>query len=97
MPSEKSIVDAIQKYLRNHGAWVYKTHGSQFGRAGVPDLIVCMEGRFFAFEVKNENGRASDLQLREIRLIQNASGVAHVVRSVDEVRAILRAEGIQRV
>ena len=79
------------KWLKSHGAWVYKTHGSQFGRSGVPDLIVCWEGRFFAFEVKNENGRVSDHQKREIRLIQNAGGVAHVVKSLEEVKELLKS------
>lgn len=87
--SEKAIVDAIVKWLRMQGAWVVKTHGSAFGHAGIPDLLVCWKGRFFAFEVKNENGKASDFQLRQIRLIRQAGGVAHVVRSLDEVKGIL--------
>lgn len=89
-PSEKSIVEAITKFLRSHGAWVYKTHGSQYGRAGVPDLIVCYEGRFYALEVKKpEGGRVSRLQEIEIERIRKARGIATVVRSVEDARAVV--------
>jgi hypothetical protein len=86
---EKAAQDRGAKWLRLQGAWVYKTHGSQYGRAGVPDHLICWNGKFVALEWKNDTGRASDLQLREIRLIQNAGGVAHVVRSVEEMKGIL--------
>lgn len=86
-PSEKSIVDAITKYLRAKGAYVVKQHGSQYGRAGVPDLLVCYEGRFYGFEVKKPvGGVVSKLQLIEIDRIKAAGGIAAVVTSVQQVK-----------
>ena len=88
-PSEKSIVDAITKYLRIKGAYVVKQHGSQYGRAGVPDLLVCYKGRFFAFEVKKPEGTVSMLQKIEIGRVQDAGGIACVVYGVEQVKGIL--------
>lgn len=46
-------------HMRKDGAAVYgerlviiKYHGSQFGEAGVSDLLCCLDGRFIAVEVK---------------------------------------------
>lgn len=89
-PSEKSIVEACVRYLHKIGAWHMKTHGSQIGRAGIPDLIVCYQGQFFAFEVKKPVvGRATRLQLLEIERIQRADGIAHVVTSALEMKEII--------
>ena len=60
-----------------------------YGTAGIPDIIACVDGRFYAFEVKTETGKATELQKATIRKIQRAGGMAVIVRSVSEVRAVL--------
>ena len=58
-------------------------------RNGTPDIIACIDGRFFAFEVKTPNGRVAPIQDAQISAITLAGGSAHVVRSVDDVKKIL--------
>lgn len=60
-----------------------------YGVAGIPDIIACVDGRFYAFEVKTDIGRTTKLQDATIRKILDAGGTAVVVRSVDEVRAVI--------
>lgn len=60
-----------------------------YGTAGIPDIIACINGRFYGFEVKTEDGRPTKLQESTIRKIKNAGGIALVVRSVDEVKAVI--------
>ena len=92
---ESDIVAAILRYLRTvPGCFAWKTHGGMYGTAGIPDIIACVEGRFFAFEVKTESGKVTPLQAATIQKILAAGGMAAVVRSVDEVRAILRQDGV---
>lgn len=87
---EADIVKAIMKYLKTvPNCFCWKEHGGMYGTAGIPDIIACVDGRFYAFEVKTETGRATELQKATIRKILAAGGTALVVRSVDEVRAVL--------
>lgn len=87
---EADIVKAILKYLRTApGCFCWKEHGGMYGTAGIPDIIACIEGRFFGFEVKTEDGKTTKLQEATIRKILAAGGVALVVRSVDEVRTAI--------
>lgn len=87
---EKDIVNAIMKYLRSlPKCFCWKEHGGMYGTAGIPDIIACVDGRFYRFEVKTEKGRPTALQEATIRKILAAGGTAVVVRSVDEVRSIL--------
>ncbi len=64
--------------------------------AALPDVtrgidIACVDGRFYGFEVKTETGKPTKLQEATIRKILKAGGAAVIVRSVDEVRAVIEA------
>ena len=50
-----------------------------FGRAGIPDIVGCLNGRFFAIECKAGKGTTTALQDREISRINDAGGTAIVV------------------
>jgi hypothetical protein len=84
---EADIVKAIMNYLKTvPGCFCWKEHGGMYGTAGIPDIIACINGRFFGFEVKTEGGKPTKLQASTIRKILAAGGTALVVHSVDEVR-----------
>ena len=92
--TEKEIVSKILRYLMTvPNCFYFKEHGGMYGCAGIPDIIACVNGRFFAFEVKTPAGRPTKLQEATIKKILAAGGVAVVVRSADEVRAVLRENG----
>ena len=42
--------------------FAWKEHGGMYGTAGIPDIIACVDGRFYAFEVKTETGKPTKLQ-----------------------------------
>lgn len=87
---EAEIVTSIMKYLKSvPRCFCWKEHGGMYGTAGIPDIIACIDGQFFGFEVKTETGKATALQEATIRKILVAGGTAIVVRSVDEVRRIV--------
>lgn len=87
---EKEIIAAIKEYLKTiNNCFYWKEHGSQFGQAGIPDIICCLKGKFIAFEVKTEKGKTTILQEVTIRKIRIAGGYAEVVRSVEDVKAII--------
>ena len=87
---ESDIVKRIREYLKTvPGCFFWKEHGSQYGTAGIPDIIACINGHFFGFEVKTDDGRPTKLQEATIRKINEAGGTAVVVRSVEEVRRII--------
>ncbi len=60
-----------------------------YGTAGIPDIIACIEGKFYAFEVKTSSGKLTKLQEITIEKIQKAKGQAYKVTSVKEVADIV--------
>ena len=88
--AERDIVAAILRLLKKTpNCFSWKTHGGMYGVAGIPDIIACIEGHFFGFEVKTDKGKPTVLQEATIRKILRCGGTAAVVRSVDEVRALI--------
>lgn len=84
---EKRIENQIKRYLDSIGAWHIKTHGSMFSKAGTPDIIACVKGKFVAIEVKRpEGGKISELQKYHINAISEAGGLAFVSRSLEETK-----------
>lgn len=90
MVSEKTIENQIKCYLDQIGAWYIKTHGNMFSKAGTPDIIACINGRFVGIEVKKPGGKVSALQLAQIKRIERAGGIAFVTDSLKHTQMELR-------
>lgn len=70
---------------REFGGWWFKVWGGPFQQAGIPDIIGCVNGMFFALEVKMPKGRVSEIQTHTIEAINiKGGGCAVVVRSPEE-------------
>lgn len=77
---EKIFENKIKKYIESKGGYQLKYWaGSQFTKAGIPDLLCCINGYFVAIEVKAQNGKPSELQLYTIEQIRKAGGFAFVL------------------
>ena len=87
---ESAIVTSILTYLKSRpDCFCWKEHGGLYGTAGIPDIIACVGGKFYGFEVKTERGKPTALQEATIRKINATGGLAAVVRSVADVKAVL--------
>jgi VRR-NUC domain len=58
-------------------------------KAGVADLILLHDGKFFALEVKTETGRVTDAQRAFIEAVIGAGGHGAIGRGVDQCLEIL--------
>lgn len=92
MPTEKSIVEAILKYLNSlDRCRARKIHGGPY-MAGWPDILCVKDGQAYFFEVKRPGGKPTKLQLYELKEWMKAGAMIAVVNSVNDVRAVLERE-----
>jgi Holliday junction resolvase len=95
MTPEKRVKKQVVEQLKSLGAEVYyffpMTGG--YGKSGVPDIVGCYRGMFFAIECKAGKNSTTMLQDREIAAIHAAEGAAWVVNesTADNVRAMMLA------
>lgn len=75
MGNEKNFENRVKKFLKDEGCWFVKYWGGGvFTKAGVPDLLVCCNGRFLGVELKAPMGEPSELQLLNLFKIDEADG-----------------------
>ncbi len=65
----------ICKYLDSIGAWYFKPMMNGFGKAGVPDIVACYQGRFIGIEVKREGKVPTPIQNRRLNEIRAHRGI----------------------
>ncbi|MGM0641888.1 MAG: hypothetical protein ACQESN_10740 [Thermotogota bacterium] len=62
-----------------------------YGTAGTPDILACVDGKFYGLEVKvpHRKNNTTKLQEKTIRDILEAKGIADVVTSIEEVKELI--------
>ena len=86
--TEQMLQTQIIKYLESQKAYVIKTITTS--KSGVPDIIACHQGHFYAFEVKRQGGVIAPLQLHNQLLVQQAGGTALIVDNLPIVQSIFQ-------
>lgn len=91
MTPESKLKQEIKDYLDSLGerCWHVAYHNMGYGRAGVPDRIICYRGRFIGIEAKRASEKAKKHQKMQHDLIVAAGGLADVADCVDDVRAVI--------
>ena len=91
--SETRLKNKVIQFIKREypGVWVYKA--ADRWTSGIPDLLLCIEGRFYAIELKVGRNQPTKIQRYVIEKIKASGGRAEVCHSVDEVREFLRKGG----
>jgi len=89
---EKRVKEKVVRVLKEEGVYYFfpATHG--YGRSGVPDIIMCVNGHFLAVECKAGFNKPTALQERELDNIRRARGIAVVINenNIDLLETILK-------
>ena len=80
---EAKVKKKVKEILDQMGVYHFSPMQNGMGRAGIPDIIGCLEGYFIGIECKAGKGTTTALQERELTRIQNAGGLALVVNEAN--------------
>jgi Holliday junction resolvase len=88
---ESKVKKRVRDLLDKLDIYHFMPPANGFGRAGIPDIIGCMDGHFIAIECKAGKGKTTALQDRELDRIHNAGGTTYIARedNIDELQQIL--------
>lgn len=88
---ERKVKDKVKKVLKELGAYYAMPATGGYGSSGVPDFLVCYQGRFFGLECKANGGKTTALQEKNLEDIRKNDGVAFVVgeHNVGNLRELL--------
>ena len=71
---KKKVAEQLKQLER-----ITSTNTGGYGRSGVPDIVGCYRGNFFAFECKAGTNKPTALQLKNLSDIDVAGGISCVV------------------
>ena len=92
---EKDFQRYVVKILRGiEGLCLFNIHGDRYN-VGIPDLLGCYAGKFFAIELKIKNNKPTELQKVRLQEIETAGGVQGVAYNWGDVKEILKKVGLR--
>lgn len=83
MTPEGKVKKQIKQILEELDVWLFMPPANGYGRAGIPDFVGCLKGRFIAIEAKAGKGKTTALQDREIQRIKDAGGFVLIVNETN--------------
>ena len=95
MAAEKNFENRLRAWLHTVGVypagmpndkqtetpmgWYLKIWGGGFQKSGIPDLLMCVNGIFIAAELKASVGKPTELQVKNIQMVNSGGGIGLVV------------------
>ena len=79
MTPEARVKKAVTKQLKDLGCYYFYPVTGGYGRSGVPDIVGCYRGKFFAIECKADGNVPTALQSLNLKQIKDAGGNAWVI------------------
>ena len=76
---ESKVKDKIHRILKAADAYAVNYIGGQYAKAGTPDILACIDGRFVGIEAKAGSNKPTMLQISALRHIDSAGGLALVI------------------
>lgn len=74
--TETQFKHKVENWLKDENAWFIKYWaGAKFTKEGIPDILACIDGKFYGIELKTTDGRPTALQLINLKKIREAGGV----------------------
>ena len=76
---ERRMKNRVTAELKELGCWYCFPMATGYGNTGVPDILGCMWGGFFAIECKSGSNKPTALQQMQINEIKRIGGMTWVV------------------
>ena len=85
---EKDLQRQVVEFLRKAGVWFYHPREGKKGTDGLPDIIGCCSGKFFAIELKTPEAKTPRLRSEQVKVlekIKEAGGFVLVANNLESV------------
>lgn len=83
---EGRIKTQIRKYARSNGVICISANAGIYEQEGIPDLIMCIRGRFVAVEVKVPGGKLRPSQESRIPIMRQQGAIVLIVTSLNDLK-----------
>jgi len=91
---ERKVKDKVKAILKSLSAYYAMPATGGYGNSGVPDFLVCYQGRFYGIECKANGNKPTALQMDNLIRIRKAGGFGFVIDedNVEQLKRDLQHE-----
>ncbi len=87
---EGKIKRKLDKLLKQLGVWFYSPQAGPFGKAGIPDRVAIVRGRFVGIECKaDKSKKPTALQTKTMEEIEMNGGKCFVVYDDQTIQSVV--------
>lgn len=79
MTPESKVKARVRKILDERNAYYVMPVTSGYGNSGAPDFLVCYRGKFMGIECKAGKGKPTELQLDNLKRIEENGGIQFII------------------
>jgi len=79
MTPESKVKARVRKILDERSAYYVMPVTSGYGNSGAPDFLVCYRGKFMGIECKAGKGKPTELQLDNLKRIEENGGIQFII------------------
>jgi len=88
---ENDMKDKCMKYIQTLApdVWGFKVYGNSVQTGGIPDILMCIKGRFVSIELKRPDGKGAldPRQDATLHRINKAGGYTEVIDNFESFKA----------
>jgi hypothetical protein len=79
MTPESKVKARVRKILDERNVYYLMPVTSGYGNSGAPDFLVCYRGKFMGIECKAGRGKPTELQLDNLKRIEESGGIQLII------------------
>lgn len=79
MSEEKNFENKVKRYLKENNIWYVKYFENGVTKAGIPDILACVNGFFVGIEIKASKGKPSEIQKYQQEQIRKSNGISIIL------------------
>jgi hypothetical protein len=81
---ETELQEKVISYLNGRRIFNFRYQAAN-NQYGMPDIICIYRGYFVGLELKTDDGKPTELQLRMLNAIKEAGGYADIIRAIPDI------------
>lgn len=86
---ESKLEEEVERFMQRKGIWQLARYQAQSNQNGLPDRLYLYKGYLLGLELKTDEGKPTDLQLKKLEEINKNGGIGLIVRDIATVEQLI--------
>lgn len=86
---ESKLEEEVERLMQKKGIWQLARYQAQSNQNGLPDRLYLYKGYLLGLELKTDEGKPTNLQLKKLEEINKNGGIGLIIRNVETIKKLI--------